>query len=185
MLCSSFYWLTSYLFLQFERFSGPPKAAKKPVTEPPPRREVLKPRERRQSERDREERVKTQQQKEPKDKERDRDRTARREREKPAEREWDRGKETSPTRERRRRERERERRERDEKGRVSGGGVLVYHNSQVHVLYLITKYVYGPIKRMHLSSPTCSLFGEVGITQRMLECHFNVTLFNRYSVPVY
>ena len=38
---------------------------------------------------------------------------------------------------------------------------------------------------MHISSPTCSLFGEVGITQGMLECHLNLALFNRYGVPVY
>ena len=46
-------------------------------------------------------------------------------------------------------------------------------------------FVYSPIKRMHLYSPTCSLFGEVGITQGMMKCHFNFTLFNKYGVPVY
>ena len=46
-------------------------------------------------------------------------------------------------------------------------------------------YVYGSLKRMRMSSPTFSLFGEVGITQGMLEYHLNWALFNRYGVPVY
>ena len=31
------------------------------------------------------------------------------------------------------------------------------------IYYLGKWYVYGPIKMMHMSDPTCSLFGEVGI----------------------
>ena len=41
-------------------------------------------------------------------------------------------------------------------------------------------YVCSPIKRIHISSSTYSLFGEVGITQGMLECHLNLSLFNIY-----
>ena len=35
----------------------------------------------------------------------------------------------------------------------------------------------GPIKIMHMSDPTCSLFGDVGKTYGMLECHYNLSLF--------
>ena len=38
---------------------------------------------------------------------------------------------------------------------------------------------------MHMLDPTCSLFGEVGITLGMLKCHYNFALFNIYGVPVY
>ena len=38
---------------------------------------------------------------------------------------------------------------------------------------------------MHMLDPTCSLFGEVGITEEVLECHHNFALFNIYDVPVY
>ena len=46
-------------------------------------------------------------------------------------------------------------------------------------------YVCGSIKRLHLTSPTCSLYGEVGITQGMMECHLNFAFFNKYGVPIY
>ena len=39
---------------------------------------------------------------------------------------------------------------------------------------LWNKYVCSPIKMMHMSYPSCSLFGEVGITQGLLECHYNL-----------
>ena len=38
---------------------------------------------------------------------------------------------------------------------------------------------------MHMSDPTCSLFGEIGITEGLVECHYNVALVNIYGVPVY
>ena len=46
-------------------------------------------------------------------------------------------------------------------------------------------HVSSHIKMMHLSDPTCYLFGEVGITLGMLECHHNLALFNIYGVPVF
>ena len=33
-----------------------------------------------------------------------------------------------------------------------------------------------------MSDPACSLFGEVGTTQGMLECHYNFAFFNIYMV---
>ena len=52
-------------------------------------------------------------------------------------------------------------------------------------VYYISIYVSSHIKMMHMSDPTCSLFGEVGIMQGMLECQYNFAFFNVYGVQVY